>query len=485
MDGTSLIEIVKNKPISVIAIDRKMKQIYWVTDFKTIESSNYDGIHHYIIHQADTGNVTSLVFHDDKLFWLSTTTTTDKTIVYSCKTSGIHCDDLLKHNLPFSTQNIRVAPEPINAARENPCATNNGECEQLCLLNTKGYICACKIGFQLNRNMKTCDSITKFLLYPDGRYFRGRILGSLGQSFTDAFSPTRFSVLSLDNKNSIDFDRGWNFHEVYLSDDLCIYRLNLTDGNQTKVYHISDFKNYHIQSLLVDRRSDNFYFCKTSNRGEDRSVIIITIKKGQVLEKTFTSLGMREPFFMVLHSEYLFFSYIVSGSNDRITFGNGETWESFEISNHLINILSIDYNENILYWAVREYKSELSIIYFVKIDYNAITSRNFDKFEIKLPSTITTFYVYQKWLYIGDETNIWRYDKNTGSDKTIVISNHKRNPDLKIFGAQISDLNMLKEDKNSVCAIDNGGCAQFCFARKAVNCSCRDGVTVFQDTHCK
>ena len=478
MDGTSLIEIAKNKSITAIAINRKLKRIYWLKNFKTIETSNYDGVHQSIIHEAYAGNITSLVFHDDKLFWLSTTATSENTIVHSCKTNGIHCDDLPEHTLPFSTQNIRVAPEPINATRKNLCATNNGECEQLCLLNTNGHSCACKIGFQISRNMKTCDSITKFLLYTDGRYFRGRTLSSLSKSFTDAFSPTRFFTLSLEKKGTIDFDRGWNFHEVYFSDDLCIYRFNLTDGDQTKIYHISDSREYHIANLLVDRRSSNFYFWKVSNRGEGRSIIIITIKEGQVLEKTFTSIQYDGPSFMALHSKYLFYIY-KDDQRYRIAFGNGETWESFAISYSLVNVLSIDYNENLLYWFVDGYISCVTIDY-----YKMRNSQAQRQFNIKLPNNITTFYVYKKWLYVGDKTNIWRFDIKTGLDKTLVISNHKRNPDHKISGAQVSDLNLLKDD-NSACSIKNGGCEQFCFVRKAVNCSCQDGMTVFEDTYCQ
>lgn len=39
----------------------------------------------------------------------------------------------------------------------NPCATNNGDCSHMCLLNPKGYSCACPIGVLLTDDKRTCE----------------------------------------------------------------------------------------------------------------------------------------------------------------------------------------------------------------------------------------------------------------------------------------------------------------------------------------
>ena len=486
MDGTSLIEMAKNKVITAITINRNMKRIYWLTNFKTIETSNYDGVHNLIIHQAHASNITSLVFHDDKLFWLSTTPTSDKTIVYSCKTNGIHCEDLLECSVPFSTQTIRAAPEPIDATKKNPCATNNGDCEQLCLLNTNGHSCACKIGFQLNRNMKTCDSITKFLLYSKGPFFRGRIFGSSRQTFMDVFSPTRFSVLSLEKKDTIDFDRGWAFDEVYFTDDECIHRLNLTDGKQTKVYHLSDIKNYHIQGLVIDRRSDNFYFCKKSNSVGDDAIVIISIKEGRALEKTLSSSQNRygaeiARHSLALHQEFIFYVVVKNRGQTRYLIFEDLITRRYdrEFEYSMYSVLAIDYNENVLYWNRDEH------ICFAQIENDHLKNGEPNCFVINIPrKNLRTFFVYKEWIYMNDDTNIWRCNKKTCLDVITVVSSYKRNSDFKISGVQVSDLNSLIKEKNTACAMDNGGCDQFCSAGKHVNCGCRNGMRIIQDVHC-
>ena len=182
MDGSSVMEIVNNghSHISAITINRKSKRIYCLTDFNIIETSDYEGVNRFIFHRADhvTDHKVNLVFHDNQLFWLSDAYQSNKTIVYSCNSTGIHCDDLLERAVPFSTKNIRAAPESFDTSKGNPCTTNNGYCEQLCLLSTAGHSCACKIGWQLNTNGKTCSAVTKFLIYSQGQHFLGRILDS-------------------------------------------------------------------------------------------------------------------------------------------------------------------------------------------------------------------------------------------------------------------------------------------------------------------
>ena len=480
MDGTSLIEIAKNKQISAITINRSIKRIYWLLDFNIIETTDYDGIDHFIVYKSNhfTDRIMSLVFHKDQLFWLYADSEFEQTKVYSCHTDGINCYDLVKHSVPISIQTMRVAPELINASKENPCATNNGDCQQLCLLTPNGHSCACKVGWQLDVNAKTCNPVIKFLLYCQDKHFKGRILDTTRQTFVNVFSPTRFSVLSLDYKNSIDFDRGWAFDEVYFSDDLCIYRLNLTDGKQTKVYHIPYFKNYHIQGLLVDRRSHNFYYCKKSNGFGDESILIMTIKGGQILEKTLTSfknggISQIPRRSLALHLKFLFYAVKTPNNIKRISLQdynviNFGDWNSYESG----SIFAIDQYDNTIYFIYLIYPDRL-ITRFLRVDDNHST---YVRVNI-IVKNVTTFYIYQNWMYIGDDAKIWRFDKKTGEDVISVVSSPKWNSDHKIYGGQVSDLNLLNDEKKkSECAIDNGGCEQFCFDIGKISCAYRDGI---------
>ena len=41
----------------------------------------------------------------------------------------------------------------------NECATNNGNCEQICTNTVGSHICSCESGYALNANGQTCDDI--------------------------------------------------------------------------------------------------------------------------------------------------------------------------------------------------------------------------------------------------------------------------------------------------------------------------------------
>lgn len=51
---------------------------------------------------------------------------------------------------------------------KNPCAKNNGQCQQLCItskISKENYTCACKIGYELSSDGKSCFPVQEFILY--------------------------------------------------------------------------------------------------------------------------------------------------------------------------------------------------------------------------------------------------------------------------------------------------------------------------------
>lgn len=59
-------------------------------------------------------------------------------------------------------------------SRQNPCAINNGGCQHFCLLSHlenaqdpsgNQFRCKCKTGYELNRDLRTCQRITNSLVY--------------------------------------------------------------------------------------------------------------------------------------------------------------------------------------------------------------------------------------------------------------------------------------------------------------------------------
>ena len=46
----------------------------------------------------------------------------------------------------------------------NECATNNGNCGQVCVDTAGSYFCSCNSGYSLNANARTCSGRESFCL---------------------------------------------------------------------------------------------------------------------------------------------------------------------------------------------------------------------------------------------------------------------------------------------------------------------------------
>jgi len=104
---------------------------------------------------------------------------------------------LLESKTPETSNNsTSVLQLPTNqqlSLVQNPCFKNNGDCQYLCVLvaptqSTTGYTyrCACPIGKQLDKNLRSCIPVEEYLIYSQQNYIRGIILnnGTLTPSLT-------------------------------------------------------------------------------------------------------------------------------------------------------------------------------------------------------------------------------------------------------------------------------------------------------------
>ncbi len=85
--------------------------------------------------------------------------------------------------MPRNVKVYHSTKQPRN--RVNPCQINNGGCEHFCLLshlestsssvNGTGntFRCKCKIGYELRRDLKTCERVYNSLYFSQTNAIRG------------------------------------------------------------------------------------------------------------------------------------------------------------------------------------------------------------------------------------------------------------------------------------------------------------------------
>jgi low density lipoprotein-related protein 2 len=94
---------------------------------------------------------------------------------------------------------LRVVHELLQPQVRNPCAAGN-DCEHLCIVTATeedalssqgklGYQCACKVGYKLSSNLKSCEYVHNFLMYSQQKFIKGKIMNPISTSFSDAMVP--------------------------------------------------------------------------------------------------------------------------------------------------------------------------------------------------------------------------------------------------------------------------------------------------------
>lgn len=118
-------------------------------------------------------------------------------------------------------KNVRIYHSTKQSlARQNPCAINKGGCEHFCLLShlennhdTSGnrFRCKCKIGYELKRDLKSCQRINEGLFFSHRNSIRG-----ISLSLQDS-TETRMPVVmpKIGGARAIEVDCGNNITFFY------------------------------------------------------------------------------------------------------------------------------------------------------------------------------------------------------------------------------------------------------------------------------
>ena len=187
MDGNGRQIIIKEKILepTAITLDSIKKRIYWIDKkYDHLETCDYYGSKRHIIASGSQNlpHSLSLDIFENTIYYADTTKlalmklmrhtiSTESNITYHYKFNGANAKPIFVKIYHATKQSIE---------RVNPCSFNNSGCEHFCLLshsdnsiNANTFRCKCKVGFQLRRDLKTCQKIQEYLYTSQTNIIRG------------------------------------------------------------------------------------------------------------------------------------------------------------------------------------------------------------------------------------------------------------------------------------------------------------------------
>ena len=189
MDGTSR-TIIHSSGLTWpngITLDHVTQVLYWIDgSHDRIESSNVDGSNRTVIASSSIYRPFNIALFRDTLYFTDRQTGINSvpkaggsvvTIYNNLCDITLGIEVIAEERQPTGTIYWSIYRSPLASWMQslqyvmfsmtlytpgnNPCRVNNGGCSHLCLLSatdSRGYACACHIGFTLNSDQTTCSS---------------------------------------------------------------------------------------------------------------------------------------------------------------------------------------------------------------------------------------------------------------------------------------------------------------------------------------
>lgn len=457
MDGTQRKTIVSNYiyKASGLTLDYVNERVLWCdSQLDQIVSVDYNGQNRHAIIRGSTKvpAPVRLTLFESNVFW------TDSTRQGVLKANIYNSTD---PNVESIYRERRLIKEPraiksFHSLRQpqltNPCGSNNGGCQHMCIITRNGdensyalgYRCACSTGFQLAPNQKSCVRVEEFLMYSQQKFVRGIILDQHSPGFTDAIVPVvsrsaRFVGLDFNARNNYIF-----YSDVILD---VIYKIKV-DG--TGKENLLASQNEGVEGLAHDWVSNNLYYID-SRKGTLNVISVLNPAYRRVLLK-----NLKRPRAIVVHPNrgYVFYSEWDRPANISRAFLDGTNVMIFRgVLLGWPNGLSIDYATDRLYWC----DALLDHIQHANLDGTDVKTINSPR--IKHPFSLV---IHGDWLYVTD----WRLDailrmnKENGTNEKIVTVVEEGS---RLYGIRVFSKSAQRVDNRHPCLYDNGNCQKFCF----------------------
>lgn len=344
------------EPISVfrILVDAEAQRLYWIDSFaRNVVSSNYDGQDRKIVFQARDGqpmaeSLGSLAILGNYIYWSDL----ENNVVYKIDLQSSSSSSILDAAPLF----IKAISCPNQKYISNPCAQNNGECKQLCVLskNSKDNLsCACKIGYELAKDQKSCVKVRDFLLFTQDNLIRGQSFNTDDETHDDVINPS-FPVGDL---ASVDYnaEAGVVYHNGGFPKNH-LYQVNLDSGKESQLE--PNVLSKDVAWLAYDWASKNLYYFTYYYADH------ITLSVLNVEDPTYSKIIVDDVQRLVAglavhpHKGYVYFGQNVNEKYARIVRVNSDG-SNLKVVVDLgkgvtINALAVDLEDDRVYWSQSE-----------------------------------------------------------------------------------------------------------------------------------
>ncbi|KAG9261064.1 low-density lipoprotein receptor-related protein 1B-like [Astyanax mexicanus] len=464
MDGSNSKILHQNQKEPVgLCIDHSSSKLYWISSGNgTINRCNLDGSGLEVIDslKKELMKATALAVMGSKLWWADDVLAQVGTIN---KKDGKNMEVL--RSKTTGVVQIRVYDKDGQKG-ENVCMVNNGGCSQLCLPTSENTrICSCTTGYSLRTDRSTCQGVGSFLLYSTHEGIRGIALEPGDNS--DALTPMSGTLSAA----GLDYHAG---NDTLYWTDVVSNKIWRAGRDQTWREEVVGSSVGHAEGLAVDWIAGNLYWT-------DHSLDLIEVSRlNGAFRDVVISEGLDKPGAIAVHPLKGFLIWTEWGQTPRISRARLDGSEQMVLANSGISWpsgISIDYQENKLYWC----DARMDKIERISLESGAereivLSAGGADMFSVA---------VFGSYLYWSDRNyangSIRRSSKNDASNAVMVRSGLGLNlRDVKVF-------NRDREKGTNPCGRGNGGCEQLCFylGENRKSCSCSHGYLAQDGLRCR
>ncbi|NXN98396.1 LRP2 protein, partial [Rhinopomastus cyanomelas] len=467
MDGTNRQDLIKTKlgwPAG-IALDIVSQRLYWVDSrFDYIETVTYDGLQRRTI--AHGGSLVphpyGITLFEHNVYF---TDWTKMAVMKANKFSESNPQVVYQSSLrPYGVTVYHAAKQPYV---RNPCGSNNGGCEQICVLSHKtdndglGYRCRCVLGFDLHVDGRHCVAVQQFLLFSSQLAVRGIPFNLSTQE--DVIIPVTGSPSYF-----VGIDFSAQDDTIFFSDTSkdMIYKQK-TDGSGREILTANRVES--VEDLAFDWISKNLYW--TDPRYRSISVMRLADKSRRAIVQ-----NLNNPRSIVVHPVigYIFWTDWFRPAKIMRAWSDGS--HALPIVNTTLgwpNGLAIDWSALRLYWVDA---------FFDKIEhstFDGLDRRTLERItQMTHPFGLTIFggYAYFTDWRLG---GIVRVRKSDGGEMTIIRRGINNIMHVKAYDAH----SQIGSNYCNRATNPNGDCSHFCFPVPNFQrvCGCPYGMKLASD----